>query len=81
MLEGNWPARKIGRQWQGSWRARTTLGQSFFGNWDADLPESMDQTFGVLLKRTIEKQVAGFWQSGGNRGNWWSTGLTAKKGH
>jgi hypothetical protein len=81
MLEGSWSARKMGHQWQGTWRARTTRGQSFSGNWEADLPESTDQTFAALLKRTMEKQVAGFWQSGGYRGNWWLTGLNAKKGH
>jgi hypothetical protein len=81
VLQGTWSARKTGRQWKGTWRAQTNRGQSFSGNWEADLPESADQTFAALLKRTIEKQVAGSWQSGGYRGNWWLTGLNAKKGH
>ena len=81
VLQGTWSARKTGSRWQGTWKARTTQGQSISGSWESDLPEPTDQTFAALLKRTIEKQVAGFWQSGGNRGNWWLTGLNAKKGH
>src|SRR5258708_4232198 len=78
--------REAGRQgkWAANGRELGELGrpggQSFSGNWEADLPESADQTFAALLKRTIEKQVAGFWQSGGYPGNWWFTGLHAKKG-
>ena len=78
MLEGTWSARKTGLHWQGTWRARTAKGQSFSGSWEADLPQSKDQTFALLLKRTIEKEVAGFWQSGGYEGNWWLKGLKSK---
>ena len=78
MLEGTWLARKTGSRWQGTWKARTAKGQSFSGSWEADLPESKDQTFALLLKRTVEKEVAGFWQSGGYQGNWWLKGLQAK---
>jgi hypothetical protein len=81
MLQGTWMARKTGSGWQGIWRARTTEGQLFSGKWEADLPESVDQTFAALLRRTSEKEVAGSWQSGGNRGNWWLTGLRGKKAH
>jgi hypothetical protein len=79
VLQGTWSARKTGSRWQGTWRARTTKGQSFSGSWEANLPESTDQTFAALLKRTIEKEVAGSWQSGVYRGNWWLKGLNAKK--
>jgi hypothetical protein len=78
MLEGTWSARKTGSRWHGTWKARTTHGQSFSGSWEADLPESKDQTFADLLKRTLEKEVAGFWQSGRYQGNWWLTGFKAK---
>src|SRR5712691_11630524 len=50
---------------EGTWKARTAKGQSFSGSWEADLPESKDQTFAHLLQRTVEKEVAGFWHSGG----------------
>ena len=79
VLQGTWSARKTGSRWQGTWRARTTQGQSFSGSWESNLPEPTDQTFAALLKRTIEKEVAGSWQSGGYRGNWWLKGLNAKK--
>ena len=79
MLEGTWSARKIGSHWQGTWRARATRGPSFSGSWEANLPESTDQTFAALLKRTIGKEVAGSWQSGGYKGNWWLRSLNAKK--
>ncbi len=65
---------------QGTWKARTAKGQSFSGSWQADLPESKDQTFALLLQRTVEKEVAGFWHSGGYQGNWWLTGLKHKNG-
>src|SRR5260370_40456370 len=54
MLEGSWSARKMCRQWQGTWRARTTRGQSFSGNWEADLPESAGQNFAALLASNKE---------------------------
>jgi hypothetical protein len=79
VLQGTWSARKTASGWQGTWRARTTKGQSFSGSWEANLPESTDQTFAALLQRTIEKEVAGRWQSGVHRGNWWLKGLDAKK--
>jgi hypothetical protein len=79
VLQGTWSARKTGSRWQGTWRARTTKGQSFSGSWETNLTESTDQTFAALLKRTIEKEVAGSWQSGLYRGNWWLKGLNAKK--
>jgi hypothetical protein len=79
MLEGTWSARKTGSHWQGTWRARATRGPSFSGSWEANLPESTDQTFAVLLKRTIEKEVAGSWQSGGYKGKWWLRSLNGKK--
>ena len=80
MLEGTWSARKTGLHWQGNWKAWTAKGQSFSGSWEADLPESKDQTFALLLQRTVEKEVAGFWHSGGYQGNWWLTGLKHKNG-
>ena len=79
-LEGTWSARKTGSRWTGTWRARTSHGRLFSGSWDAHLPESKKQTFADLLKRTVEEEVAGFWQSGRYQGNWWLTGLKEKKG-
>jgi hypothetical protein len=79
-LEGTWLARKTGSHWRGTWRARTSHGRLFSGSWDAHLPDSKNQTFADLLKRTVEEEVAGFWQSGGYQGNWWLTGLKEKKG-
>jgi hypothetical protein len=80
VLQGTWSAKKIGLHWHGTWRARTAQGQSFGGVWDADLPESKGETFGDMLTRTIEKEVAGSWQSGRNQGNWWLKGFKAKSG-
>ena len=77
-LEGTWSARKTGSHWQGTWRARTSHGQSFSGSWDAHLPELENRTFADLLKRAVEEQVAGFWQSGRYQGNWWLTALKDK---
>jgi hypothetical protein len=78
-LEGTWSARKTGSRWTGTWRARTSKGQLFSGSWDTQLPQSKNQTFADLLKRTAEEEVAGFWQSGRYQGNWWLTGLENKK--
>src|SRR5260370_19896878 len=81
VLQGTWSARKTGSRWQGTWRARTTQGQSFSGSWESDLPEPKDQTFAALLKRTIENEVAGSWQSRGSPGDLGMVRLTDKKGH
>jgi hypothetical protein len=80
VLQGMWSAKKTGSHWQGTWRARTAQGQSFSGVWDADLPESKGETFANMLTRTIEKEVAGTWQSGRNQGNWWLKGFKVKNG-
>src|SRR5438874_3408703 len=79
-LEGTWSARKTGSNWHGIWRARTSRGQSFSGSWDAHLSGSMNQSFADLLKRTIEQEVGGFWQSGRYQGNWWLTAFKHKNG-
>jgi len=78
VLQGTWLARNTASRWHGTWKAKTSKGQSFSGSWEADLPDSKDQTFALLLKRTVEKEVAGFWQSRGYEGNWWLKGLKAK---
>jgi hypothetical protein len=78
VLQGTWSAKRTGPHWHGIWRAETAQGQSFRGVWDADLPDAKGETFEGMLARTIEKEVAGFWQSGKYQGNWWLKGFKPK---
>jgi len=80
VLQGTWSAKRTGSQWQGTWRARMTQTQSFGGTWNADMTGSKGKTFADLLQRTLEKQVAGSWQTGSYGGNWWLKGLNSKNG-
>ena len=78
ILQGTWSARKVNSRWHGTWLARTAQGGSFSGSWDAKMTESKDKTFADMLKRTLEKEVSGSWQSGRYRGNWWLDGQNRK---
>jgi len=44
------------------------------GTWSSNVPDITAKTFEDLLKATIDKQVAGFWQTGRMQGNWWLQG-------
>ena len=71
VLEGTWSARKSSRGWQGTWSARIQNGRAVFGMWEAEMADSNWKTFEDMLKRTVEKQIGGSWQSGRAQGNWW----------
>lgn len=75
IMQGTWSAQKTAAQWHGNWTARTAQGRSFAGTWDADMAGSQDKTFADMLTRTMEKEVAGTWQSGRYSGGWWLKGL------
>jgi hypothetical protein len=78
LLEGTWSARKTDKGWQGIWTARTLKGGSFSGTWNASLPDFSGKTLEEMLRRTAEKQVAGYWRSGRQQGNWWLDSSVAK---
>ncbi len=77
-LSGTWSAKKTHASWQGTWSASSTLSRPISGTWDADISGTKDKTFVDMLSRTREKEIAGFWQSGRNHGNWWLKGLKPK---
>ena len=79
LMEGSWSARKAGQAWEGTWTARVARDGSFSGTWSADLKASDGKTLEEMLMRTIEKQVAGAWQSGRMAGYWWLQGMSGKK--
>ena len=68
VLAGTWSARKSAQEWQGTWSARAVKGRSFSGTWTADMSDG--ETFEDMLRKTIERQVNGGWQSGRAQGNW-----------
>jgi hypothetical protein len=74
LLEGTWSARKSGQGWGGTWSARVGRGAPSTGSWTSNIPDITAKTFEDLLQVTIEKQVAGSWQSGRVQGNWWLQG-------
>jgi hypothetical protein len=77
-LEGSWTIRKTGNRWHGSWTAHIQNGASISGTWDADITGEKDSTLAGMLKRTIEKEVAGSWCSGRFAGFWWLDGEKPK---
>lgn len=68
VLAGTWSATKSANEWQGRWSARANQGKSFSGTWTADM--NAGGTFEDMLRKTIETQVNGAWQSGRAQGNW-----------
>ncbi len=78
VLRGTWSAKRTGMRWHGTWRVKTAQRQAFSGTWDADLPDAKGDTFATMLTRTLEKEVAGSWQSGNYQGNWWLKGMKPK---
>jgi|ERR1700693_5523747 hypothetical protein len=70
LLEGTWSARKLADGWQGNWTARIQ-GRNVSGTWNAAIAAFNGKTFEDMLKRTVEKQIGGSWQSGRAQGNWW----------
>src|SRR5262249_36646285 len=77
-LQGTWSARKSAGAWHGTWSARAAGGGSYSGTWDADLEGVPGKTLAEMLKRTLEKQVAGSWHSGRYQGFWWLNGSAPK---
>jgi hypothetical protein len=71
VLEGSWSARKLISGWQGTWLARTQQNKTVSGRWEAAMAGFKDKTFQEMLQWTMEKQIAGSWQSGRAQGNWW----------
>jgi len=80
VMDGTWTARKTGTRWRGTWTARITRGRAFSGVWDADISDTKAKTFTDMLRRTIEKEIAGSWQSGRYGGNWWLRGARTNEG-
>jgi hypothetical protein len=70
-LEGTWSAEKTGRGWEGSWTARVRHGRTYSGAWQADIAAASSKTFADMLGQAAKKEIAGSWQSGRYRGNWW----------
>ncbi|HSZ82182.1 MAG TPA: hypothetical protein VLA14_07870 [Polyangia bacterium] len=72
-MGGTWSARKDPRGWRGAWTARiATSNELLSGTWGADdRTLAGAKTFGDLLRRTTERQIAGVWRAGRARGNWW----------
>jgi hypothetical protein len=77
-LEGSWTLNKTGARWHGSWSARVQNGASISGTWDADISGEKDATLAGMLRRTIEREVAGSWSSGRFAGFWWLDGEKPK---
>ncbi len=73
-LQGTWSAEKVRSRWHGTWTARTSLGQSLSGTWNADVAEPGGKTLQQMLQRTAEKEIAGSWRSGRYQGYWWLEG-------
>lgn len=80
IMQGTWSSQKAAARWHGNWAARTTQGRSFAGTWDAEMAGSQGRTFADMLTRTIEKEVAGTWQSGRYSGGWWLKGVELRSG-
>jgi hypothetical protein len=78
VMQGTWTARKAASRWHGTWTAQVSRGGSFSGTWEADVTEPKDKTLADMLKRTLEREVGGFWKAGGSGGNWWLRGAKAK---
>lgn len=70
ILEGTWSARKAEQSWRGTWSARVGRGAPLSGTWTSNTPDITAKTFEDLLQVTIDKQVAGSWNSGRMQGNW-----------
>jgi hypothetical protein len=73
VMGGTWSARKQPRGWRGAWSARVATSREILsGTWGADdRTLAGAKTFGDLLRRTAEEQIAGVWRMGRARGNWW----------
>ena len=79
VLQGSWSARKTSQSWEGRWTARAGNGRSLSGTWSASLGEFKGKTFQEMLALTMQKQIAGAWQSGRYQGNWWLEGASPKR--
>jgi hypothetical protein len=74
VLQGTWSAQKTGQGWEGTWTARPAGGQLLAGSWTADAAKLNAKTLSQMLLSTVTKEVAGWWHSGRNQGNWWLKG-------
>jgi hypothetical protein len=79
VLAGSWRAEKVPRRWEGSWSGRTMNGGSLGGTWGAYLEEWSGKTFQDMLRRTLQEEVSGWWQSGRDQGYWWLKGSSSQE--
>jgi hypothetical protein len=77
LMQGTWSANK-GKGWSGAWSARLANGEVVSGTWAADASRLKGcKTFGDMLKRGTEAEIAGTWRMGKARGTWWLRPLPA----
>lgn len=72
-MQGTWSAKRLGRDWRGTWQAKVRAGATLSGSWQAVLPDDLHgKTFEELLRATDHLQISGSWKSrGGAAGAWW----------
>lgn len=73
-MQGTWSAKRSGRGWRGTWRAKVQpAGGTLTGTWQAVPPSAFQgKTFEDLLRATDQLQISGYWKSGGGAaGAWW----------
>lgn len=72
LTRGTWSANKAKGAWRGAWSARLASGEVVSGTWAADASRLKGcKTFGDMLKRGAEVEIAGTWRMGKARGTWW----------
>lgn len=73
LMQGTWSANKAKGAWRGAWSARIApSGDVVSGTWAADASRLEGcKTFGDMLKRGTEAEIAGTWRMGKARGTWW----------
>ncbi len=69
-MRGTWSAERQAPAWQGTFVARSGR-RVVSGRWTAYLERENVKTFQEMLQRSMEKQVAGAWDSGAVFGKWW----------
>ncbi len=79
VMGGTWRAEKAPRRWQGTWSGRTMDGRRLRGTWGAYLQEWSGKTFQEMLERTMQHEVAGWWESGRAQGHWWLRGAPSSE--
>lgn len=81
VTKGTWSARKVGREWRGTWSATDQAQRPAKGTWTAEIKINPQSPLDSMLELSVKEEVSGTWMSGRLSGFWWIEGERSTQAH